>query len=104
MTVADIKIPEERIAAFCRKWKVAELALFGSVLRADFRPDSDIDVLVTFAPGSRHTLLDEAQMELELEDLFGRAVDMVSRSAVEASTNLIRRNDILSSAMTIYVR
>jgi len=98
-----IDIPTERLLHFCRKWKVAELALFGSVLRDDFRPDSDVDVLVSFASDAQWGLFDEARMEEELADLFGYPVDLVSRRAVERSENWIRRRAILASAESLYV-
>ena len=63
MTAARISIPHEQIEAFCRKWKIMEFRFFGSVLRDDFGPESDIDVLVRFAPDAGHTLFDLAEME-----------------------------------------
>lgn len=98
-----IDLPMDALAAFCQRWGISELALFGSVLREDFGPESDIDVLVTFAPGSRHTLFDAVRMEQEIEALLGRRVDLVSRRSVEQSENYIRRKAILTSARTIYV-
>ncbi len=95
-------IPKDRIAEFCKKWKIREFALFGSVLRDDFRPDSDIDVLVTFSEDAKHTLFDLVHMENELKEIFGREVDIVSRRGIESSRNYIRRNAILSSAEAIY--
>lgn len=95
-------VDKERIAAFCDRWQVAELALFGSVLRDDFRPDSDVDVLVTFKPQAELTLFDLVQMQQELEDIFGRAVDLVDRAAVEQSRNYIRRKAILRSLEIIH--
>lgn len=92
----------EAIASFCKRWNVKELALFGSVLRDDFRPDSDIDVLASFRPGCRHTFFDVLQMQDELGGLFGREVDLIERAGVEQSGNYIRRKAILSSAETIY--
>ena len=94
--------PRDRIEEFCRRWKIAELSLFGSALREDFRPESDIDLLVRFAPDADWSLLDRARMERELVELLGREVDLVSRTAVEASPNWIRRNEILSTAKTLY--
>ena len=99
----NIDVPRKRVAEFCHKWKIVELSLFGSVLRADFRPDSDIDVLVTFAPGSRYSLFDLVHMEEELEKIIGRKVDLVERSAIEQSENYIRRKHILNSAQAVYV-
>ncbi len=97
-----IDTPLDKITAFCKRWQVTELALFGSVLREDFGPDSDIDVLVRFDSQARHTLLDIAQMENELSRMLGREVDLIERAAVEQSRNYIRRKAILDSAETIY--
>jgi predicted nucleotidyltransferase len=102
VTVARVEIPEDKIADFCRRWKITELALFGSVLRDDFRPDSDVDVLVTFAGDARWNLFDFVHMEDELKALFGREVDLSERRAVEKSENYIRRRSILKSARTVY--
>lgn len=98
-----IDVPTERLADFCRHWKVTELALFGSVLRDDFRPDSDVDVLVSFASDAQWGLFDEARMEEELAELLGYPVDLVSRRAVEQSENWIRRRAILESVEPLYV-
>ena len=100
---AHIYIPPDKLAVYCKRWQVVELALFGSVLREDFGPDSDIDVLVRFGSQARHTLLDIAQMENELSRMLGREVDLIERTAVEQSRNYIRRKAILDSAETIYV-
>jgi predicted nucleotidyltransferase len=96
-------VPEEAIADFCRRWKITELSVFGSALRDDFRPDSDIDLLATFAPKPGWSLFDHVHMEDELELMLGRKVDLVSRRAVEASENYIRRRHILKSVEPIYV-
>jgi predicted nucleotidyltransferase len=98
-----LKISRDKIAEFCRRWKVTELALFGSILRDDFRPDSDIDVLVTFAPDSTRRFYDLIDMKEELESMLGRKVDLVEKRLVESSENYIRRRHILSHAETIYV-
>jgi uncharacterized protein len=97
-----IEIPKDAIADFCQRWQVSEFYLFGSVLRDDFRPDSDIDVLVRFAPQVRHSVFDLMRMEAELGKLFGRKVDLVDRSVLEQSPNYIRRRHILESAERIY--
>ncbi len=97
-----IEIPRNKIAAFCKRWQVTELALFGSVLRDDFGPESDVDVLVGFGEAARHRLFDLDDMELELKEIFGREVDLVSRRGVEASSNHLRRNSILQSAQSIH--
>ena len=98
-----VEVPVERIADFCRRWKITELALFGSVLRQDFRPDSDVDVLVSFSAGTRWSLLDMVRMGDQLKIILGREVDLVERRAVELSENYIRRRHILESAEPIYV-
>lgn len=97
-----IDIPKDQIAAFCRKWKIRELALFGSVLREDFRSDSDVDVLVTFSPDSNWGIEHLLDMKEELERLFERPVDLVDKRSVEESRNYIRRKHILSHMETVY--
>ena len=97
-----IALPYEAIAAFSRRWQITELALFGSILRDDFGPDSDIDFLVTFAPDASWSLLDVIGIEHELEDLLGREVDLVEKVTVEQSHNWIRRADILGTARVVY--
>ncbi|MBU3966625.1 MAG: nucleotidyltransferase domain-containing protein [Euryarchaeota archaeon] len=97
-----IDLPIEKIEDFCKKWKIQEFALFGSVLREDFRHDSDIDILVTFSEEAKHTLFDLVHMENELKEIFGREVDIVSRRGIETSRNYIRRNAILNSAEAVY--
>lgn len=99
----NIEIDKEKIEAFSRKWKVDELALFGSVLRDDFGTESDIDVLVTFRDAAGFGLFDLVRMEDELKEMFGRDVDLLTRRSVEGSRNYIRRRDILASLETIYV-
>ena len=99
---ARIAIPSDELAAFCERWQVTDLALFGSVLRDDFGPDSDIDIMVGFASEARHSLFDLVDMEQELKAIFGRKVDMVERADVERSENYIRRKAVLQSAETIY--
>ena len=97
-----VRIPPRQLDEFCQRWKVTELALFGSALREDFDEDSDIDVLVDFAPGARWSLFDLVTMQTELEALFGRPVDLVERTAIERSENYIRRKGILSRLDTLY--
>ena len=103
MRGAAIDIPMEAVKEFCRRWKVKELALFGSVLREDFGPASDVDVLVEFASEARWSLFDLVHMENALADLLGRQVDLVERTAVERSENYIRRKHILESVEPLYV-
>lgn len=96
------ELPSHEIADFCRRWRITELSVFGSALRTDFRPDSDIDLLASFDPEAHWTLFDMARMREELIRMLGREVDLVSRRGVEASRNPIRRGAILSSARPIY--
>ena len=105
-TFPDVRVdvPLGAIEEFCRRYQVLEFALFGSVLRSDFRPDSDIDVLVRFEQTARPTLLTLARMEQELERVFQRPVDLVERRGIEQSTNAYIRVPILSSARVIYAR
>lgn len=98
-----ITLDNQAISDFCHRWAVTELALFGSVLREDFRPDSDVDVLVTFAPDAHRSLFDLARMQEELGGLLGHEVDLLTRRGVEASQNWLRRQAILSSAQVVYV-
>jgi len=96
------EVNRTRVGEFCQKWRIVELALFGSALRPDFGPASDVDVLVTFAPDSHPSLFDLVLMEEELKEIFGRAVDLVSRRGIEGSRNYIRRKAILGSAQVLY--
>jgi len=98
---ARIPIDRERIAEFYRRWNVTEFSLFGSVLREDFGPDSDVDVLVSFREESHWGLFDICRMEDELQDIFGRKVDLVTRRAVESGKNYIRRKNILEHMETV---
>ncbi len=94
-----ITVDRERIADFCRRWRITEFALFGSVLRDDFRPDSDVDVLVSFDPATAWSLLDVVQMAEELQALFGRKVDIVEKDAIR---NPFRRHSILTTKEVLY--
>jgi len=101
-TIAENLRNDPEIDEFCKRWKVERLELFGSALRSDFGPESDVDILVTFADGSDWSLLDHVRMEEELAGIIGRDVDLVSRRAVARSHNWIRRDAILTSAEPIY--
>jgi predicted nucleotidyltransferase len=103
MNKIKIKVPETKIAEFCKRWNVSEFAIFGSALSADFRPDSDVDVLVSFDPQAHVTLFDMVHMQDELKAIFGREVDLISKRGVETSRNYLRRKNILESAQVIHV-
>ena len=96
---APLEIPDEVIETFCLKWKIEELALFGSVLRGDFRPDSDIDVLATFAADAKWSVFDHARMREELSTLIGREADVVETRGLR---NPFRRHEILATCRVIY--
>ncbi|HOR28512.1 MAG TPA: nucleotidyltransferase domain-containing protein [Candidatus Sumerlaeota bacterium] len=98
----EINLPRVAIKAFCRRGSIIRLELFGSVLRDDFRADSDADFLVTFAPENRWSLLELVTMEQELSAALGRKVDLLERVSVERSHNPLRRREIPSSARPIY--
>ncbi len=94
-----MRLPLEWVGEFCQRWQIREFALFGSILRADFRPESDVDVLVTFAPEAQHSMLELVQMEEELKELFGRDVDVVEKAGL---VNPFRRAAILREMQVIY--
>jgi predicted nucleotidyltransferase len=92
-------IPEDKITAFCRRWKIKELAIFGSALGDDFRADSDVDVLVVFQDDAKWNLFDHMNAEEELRQIFGRDVDLVEKRAIR---NPFRRHHILNNCEVIY--
>ncbi|MDO9086210.1 MAG: nucleotidyltransferase family protein [Anaerolineaceae bacterium] len=94
-----MEIPHELISNFCQRWKVVEFALFGSVLRKDFDINSDVDVLVTFEEGNQISLFDLAQMQIELQEIFNRPVDILEK---EALRNPFRKRHILETAQVVY--
>ena len=100
--MAQIPINQERLAAFCQKYHIQRLSFFGSILRDDFRPDSDVDVLVEFLPAAKHSLFDLVRMQEELKGILGCEVDLVSRRGVETSRNHLRKQAILESAEVVY--
>lgn len=93
------EVPTQELEALCRKWQVRELSLFGSALRGDFSPESDVDVLVSFDPGAPWDLWDLIEMQGDLERLFGRPVDLVER---EGLRNPWRREEILRTKRVLY--
>ncbi|BAW97985.1 hypothetical protein NIES970_29480 (plasmid) [[Synechococcus] sp. NIES-970] len=97
-----LSISKEKLVEICRQWKITELALFGSILREDFREDSDIDFLVSFVPEAPQGLLTLAKIKNQLEELLNRNVDLVVKEAIQNGDNWIRRQEILNTAMTIY--
>ena len=99
MDLDVLRIPKEKITAFCHRWNVVEFALFGSVLHDDFSPDSDVDVLVTFSDNSEVSLFNMADMQIELQEIFQRPVDILEKDALR---NPYRKRNILDTASVIY--
>jgi predicted nucleotidyltransferase len=102
LNVRNLGLSGQEISGFCQRWRITEFALFGSVLRDDFDAESDLDILVAFAPDADWSLLDHVRMEQELEALLGRKVDLLSRRSVERSHNWLRRREILDTAEVVY--
>ena len=96
---AKILLPYDEIRSFCQRWDLEEFALFGSILQENFSADSDVDVLVTFSPNSEIGLFDMAQMQIELQEIFNRNVDVVEKDALR---NPYRKREIINTAQVIY--
>ena len=101
---ARIDVPKEEIAAFCRRNHIRRMALFGSVLRDDFTPESDVDVLVEFEPDARIGYIGLAGLEIELDKILGRKADLHTFEGIERSRNWLLREEILSSIEAVYER
>ena len=101
-TTNESLAPAAALRELCEASRITELAVFGSATRDDFRPDSDIDLLVTFQSGHRHSLFDLLRLESDFADLFGRRVDLIERAAVETNPNKFARHMVLDSAQVIY--
>jgi len=102
MTPMNLGVEAEKINDFCRRWKISRLSVFGSAVRKELHPESDVDLLVTFRPDADWTMFDHFTMEEELSHLFGREVDLISIRALEENPNPIYRREILDSARQIY--
>ena len=98
MSIANIKIPSEEIESFCRRYRVRRMSLFGSVLRDDFRGESDVDVLVQFDPDARVSFMTLGKMQRELAAIFQRPVDLVPQDGLKSMI----RNQVLSTAQEVY--
>jgi uncharacterized protein len=101
-TQLALALPIDAIQAFCRRWQIAELAVFGSILRDDFCADSDVDFLYVLKPNAHWKLMDLIGAEEELTQLLDRKVDLVGKASIEQSHNWLRKGNILSSAKVIY--
>lgn len=95
-------VPISEIAEFCQRWKIRELAVFGSALRDDFGPDSDLDILIDFDVDAEWGLLEHVQMQQELQSLLHRSVDLITKRALERSQNWLRRQEILNTAQILF--
>jgi predicted nucleotidyltransferase len=102
MRINSLKVSDEKIRHFCQRWKVSELAIFGSALREDYSQDSDVDILISFKPEIHWGLFDLVNMETELKTIFGKEIDLVEKNAVVNSENYIRRKGILDGAQIIF--
>ncbi len=99
MQRTKIDIPKDKIEDFCKRWKIAEFSIFGSALRDDFSPKSDVDVLISFEPDIPWSLFDWVDMIDELRGILGREVDLVEKSGLR---NPFRRREILSNRQVVY--
>jgi predicted nucleotidyltransferase len=102
MLTTQIEMPADKIADFCRRWKIARLEVFGSVLRDDFRRDSDVDFVAAYLPEAHWSLLDRVHMKHELEDMLGRDVDLLNRRALEHDRQNGRAAAILAQTQLLY--
>ena len=102
MTAVDLGVSQEQVERFCGRWKIGRLAVFGSAAEGKLRPDSDIDLLVTFIPDADWTMFDHFAMEDKLCELFAREVDLVNVRALEENLNPVYRREIIRSARQIY--
>lgn len=99
----SLELPVDEIQAFCERWKIVEFSFFGSVLRDDFSDGSDLDVLIDFAPDAQWGLFDFVDMKQELEALFVRDVDLLTRTGLNQSRNWIRKEEILSTVQQVFL-
>ena len=104
MTRHGIELDSEEIKAFCRKWKIKELSVFGSILRDDFRTDSDVDFLADFEEDEEWDLFDEIHMHEELEQIAGRKADLISRRALEFGGNKRFQKEVISTLEKVYAQ
>ena len=102
MTLINLGVEPEIIADFCQKWKISKLSAFGSIVREELQPESDIDLLVTFSDNADWTMFDHFNMEEELSQILGREVDLVNIKALEENQNPIYQKEIMNSARQIY--
>ena len=97
-----LQVNSEQLERFCQSNLIAELAVFGSILRDDFSSNSDVDVLITYLPSAPRGLLEKVQLKEQFENLFHRPVDLISKTSIENSYNWIKRSSILNSCEVLY--
>lgn len=102
MTINNIKIPEEQLKRICERYSIKELVIFGSALDSDFNDESDIDLLYIFDEHAQNSLFTKVRIKEELEKLFGRPVDLISKVAIETSRNIYKKEAILKHSKVIY--
>jgi uncharacterized protein len=102
MVIGMSEVSDETLKALCRKWRIRRVAVFGSALSGELRPDSDIDLLVDFEPDEQWSLMDLVRAEEEFGSLFNRRVELVDRKSLQRSSNWIRRDAIFETAEVIY--
>ncbi len=102
MVKHGIELDSEAIRDFCRRWKVRELSVFGSILRDDFRPDSDVDFLIEWMDDTEWDLFDLVHMQRNLKKIVGRPVDLLTRYSVEHDPSIAFRQSVLSGTERIY--
>ncbi len=102
MKILSVEIPVEPLHDFCQRWKVSELAVFGSALHENYKLDSDLDLLISFEKDSQWGFFDLVNMESELGIIFNKKIDLVEKTAISSSENYLRRKGILENAQIIY--
>jgi len=100
--VISIPIPTHELESFCRRWKIRKLAFFGSVLRDDFHPSSDIDILVDFNADADWSMLDHIEMQQELQELLEHRVDLITQRGLDASKNWLFREEVQETALVLF--
>ncbi|HSM25666.1 MAG TPA: nucleotidyltransferase domain-containing protein [Anaerolineaceae bacterium] len=102
MVLRKIEYSQKDLEKFCQRWKIIRLEIFGSAIRDDFNEESDIDLLVEYHPDFHRTLVDMEEMQKEIEEIFNRPVDLITRNSIERSQNPYKRQNILGQAIVIY--
>lgn len=102
MVLRNIKYSQKELEKFCQRWKIIRLEIFGSAIRDDFKEESDVDLLVEYHPDFHRTLLDMEEMQKDIEEIFQRSVDLITKKSIERSSNPYKRQNILDQAIVLY--